>query len=181
MMEINRDEAAYRTSHLVHQTRSFPKIHILCELARFCLFFRRDFPIVVKLIQDLGNQNLKRCGTAHAGTRQHIRFRIARESADAIAQLMISCRDAADQRFSRIDFFGLSGQIFEIDRLHFKSIGMIGDDRLFFRDHDRCRIEINGCGQDPAELMIGMIAADFGSARGTEQICFAVAIKFHRS
>ena len=61
ILEINLNEAAYRTSHLIHKTAGLTEIFVLCKLCNLCDFNCTYLAVVIEVIKDCAEKNFECC------------------------------------------------------------------------------------------------------------------------
>ena len=174
--EIDGHQIAHGGSHLVHQTAGLAEEHILRVLADHGDFGLRYLAIEEQTVDDGADQHLIGSGRRQTAAGQNGGLAVSVEAFHLAAQLRKAGGHTADQRGCGVDLLRNGSQIFQIHNAHGITLGLNADG-LGSIDTDCChRIQIHGAGQNTAPLMIGMVAADFGTA-GSGKITLRRAAK----
>ena len=169
--KVDRDDAADGGGHLIHQAAG---------LAEILVFDLLPEPGDLDGVQaraaeptgDRPQQHLKGGRGGETAARQH-------RGADIGVKARLEPGkggDAADQGGGGPEFPGADGQIVQRDLAEGITLGEDTDHALAVLGDGGHGLQIDGPGQDPAELMVGVVAADLGAARRGEEVLRAAVI-----
>ena len=146
-----------------------PKVHIFSPLADLCNGNGGDFFIHEAVVQNHADQHLK-CGRGrNAAALGHIGGNVHVQTGQLCATLTESLALAAQQGSSGVLLLLAGGQVVKVDNaqvvalaLHAQLVQAVGGGSS---DH----INVHAACQHAAMLVVGVVAADLGAARGTIQ------------
>ena len=170
ILEVDGDDAADRAGRLIHQSAGLTEENILRKLADLCDLDLTELLHVIVVIfaaQDGTDADLKRCRAGQAGAAQHIAGAVAVKAAHLAAGIHNALCHAADQRGGVLGLLRLRNQNIDIDIVDLvKAQRLNADDVILIGGNDRNHVQIDGAGQHHAVVMVGVVAADLGSAGG---------------
>ena len=172
--KIDEDQPADAGGHLIHQAAGLAEIDVLGILADLSNFRLTDLPLKKQAVDNGSDEHLKSGGGAQAGPGQHRALAVGIKARHPAAQLCKAGADAPHQGGGRIDFLLLGHQAVQRHGAQRIALGENAHG-LSPIDPDRSLgIQIYGSRQDPAPLMIRMVAADLRAA-GRGEIAFRLS------
>ena len=96
ILEINVNQAAYRTSHLIHQTAWLSKINIFCKLSCLGNQNRADTHIIKQTGKYGSDNDFKSCRGRQTCANKHITGNIGFKSTQLISSFFQICRHTSD-------------------------------------------------------------------------------------
>ena len=170
--KVDIDHAAHRGCHLVHQAAGLAKVDILGILTDLSDLDGRKLVLKEQVVENGSEEDLEGCGAAQSGTGQNIGSDLGIKALELGTVIPEGGSHAANQCRSRTKLFGPDGEIIQVNLecrialgLNIDTIGTIEPNLCSgFQIHSRC--------QNTAMLMVGVITADFSSARGRVYIAF---------
>ena len=182
VLEVDGDNAADGAGGLVHQTAGLAKEHVfgkLADLGDLDLVELLHVIVVVLAAQDGTDADLKGCGAGQTGAAQHVAGGVAVKAAHLAARIHDALGYAADQGRGVLGLARLRDEVGDIDIVNFvKAQGLDADDIFLIRGDDGHHIQVDRAGQHHAVVVVGVIAADLGAARGGIEAHRAVGAVF---
>ena len=167
--KVNGNQAAHSGGSLIHQAAGFAEEHVLGVLADHGNLRLGNLAVKEQVVDDGTDQHFKSSGGAEAGAGQNGGLHIGIKTAHGTTQFCKPGSNATDQSGGRVDFVSLGGQFLQV---HFADGITLGQntDGVGAVDTDSSHgIQIHRSGQNTATLMVGVVTADFGTARGREE------------
>ncbi len=162
--EVDGHQAAHSGGRLIHQAAGLAEKHIFRVLADLGDLRLGNPAVKEQVVDDGADEHLVGGGGAEAGARQHRGLAVGIEALDLTAQLHEPGRHAPDQSGSGIDLVFHGGQILQIHFTQGVTLGLDADDVGAVGPHRRHGVQIHRAGQDPAPLMVRVVAADLRPA-----------------
>ena len=167
---------------MVHEAAGLAKVDIFRVLGVFGDFHSVHRTAVVGVAQDRAHQHFKGSGRRKAGTLEHIGGGVGVQSPDFVALLNKTGGHAADQGDGFVVLLGLYFQVAGFDGVHLVAFGFDADQAAVIGGDHGDDIQIDAGGDNPAVVVVGVVAGDFGAAgSGEKSQVFAVAVKLGES
>ena len=166
--KVNGHHAAHGGGGLVHETAGLAKEHVLGVLADHG-DLRLGHPAVEEqVVQNGADEDLVGGGGAEAGAGQHRGFHVGVKATDRATQLHEAGGHAPNQGGGGVHLGGHGGQGVQGHGGHGVALGENADDAGIRHTDGGDHVQIHGSSQDPAMLMVGVVAADLRAAGGGE-------------
>ena len=163
--KINIDESADRADHLIHQTAALSEIPVFCILSDFCNLNSTCFSFVVILVDNRSNQHFKCCRRRKSAAAEDAGCRVCIKARYGNAHFCKSGSNASNQCSRLSHFCQMYTQIGQVDNI-LRIICRLQTNYLIFMKRYNCNcIQIDCCSQHTSMLVVGVVAADFRSAR----------------
>ena len=168
-----------RAGQLIHESAGLAEILVLGLLCRAGDDHGVDLAIVEQLAQNLADEHSVCRGRTQTRTRRQCRPDLGIEAAAVQTKLAEGRDHAADEGFRRAEFAGTHGGVVQPDRKITVTLG-VDVNRVFavFLEIG-VQAEVNGGGQNPALLVIRVVAGKLSPA-GNEQVLFHIFVTFHQ-
>ena len=163
--EIDGHKIAHGGSRLIHQTTGLTEEHILRILADLGNLSLSHSGIKEQMVDDGADQHLVSSGRRQTAAGKNGRFTVSVKTLHLAAQLCKAGGHTADQRRCGIDLLFLGGQFLHIDLAAGIAFGKNADQISAVFPDGSHRIQIHRSSQHTTSLMVGVIAADLGTAR----------------
>ena len=170
--EVDGDNAADGAGGLVHQAAGLAEEHILgilADLGNLDLVELLHVIVVVLAAQDSTDADLKGCGAVTDRSRAARCWSCGAEikAAHLAARIHDALGDAADQGRGVLGLARLRDEVGDIDVVNFvKAQRLDADDIFLIRGDDGHHIQVDRACQHHAVVVVGVVAADLGAARG---------------
>ena len=178
-VEIDIDCVPKRAGQLIHKAAGLAEILVLGLLRCAGDDNRIDLAVVEQLAQDLANEHGVCRGRTQTRTRGQRRSDLGVEAAAVQTKFAEGCDHAADEGFRRTEFTGAHGGVVQPDRKIAVTFGVDVDGVFAVLLKIGVQAEVNGGGQDPALLVIRVVAGKLRPA-GNEQFLFHISVTFHQ-
>ena len=182
VLEVDGDNAADGAGGLVHQTAGLAEEHILgilADLGDLDLVELLHVIVVVLAAQDGTDADLKGCGAGQTGAAQHVAGGVAVKAAHLAARIHDALGYAADQGRGVLGLARLRDEVGDIDIVNFvKAQGLDADDIFLIRGDDGHHIQVDRACQHHTVIVVSVVAADLGAARGGIEAHRAVGAVF---
>ena len=181
VLEIDGDDAAHRARRLVHQAAGFAEKDVLGILADLRDAHLAEFFHIIAVVlaaQDRADAHLKRRRAGKSRPAQHIAGGVGVKTADLSPVVEDADRHAADQRSGMLGLLRLRGadaQVHIADAA--KPLRFHADDVVRIGRNDRHDVQVDRTGQHNAVVVVGVVAADLGTAGGRVEAHRAVGAK----
>ena len=175
--KINGNNVANAGSHLIHQAAGLAKVDVLCPLADLCNGDGGDLFGHEAVVQDHADQHLKGGRGRNTAAFGHVGGDVHVQAGEGSAPLLESLTLAPQQGHGGVLFLLAGSKVAKVDdtevialALHTQLVQAVGGSGS---DH----VNVHAAGQHPAMLVVGVVAADLGAARGAVQSGFGVGTK----
>ena len=180
IFKVDSDKAAQNASSLIKHARLFVPIAVFGKAADCGKGRKRNFTAVKKIVQNNANKHFERSGRTDARRSDDIARKTGFKAARFIARAFKSLHNAADKGgrsfFLTIQIFGIRTVRYErfaaadVYAVVFVVAGIIYVNGIIVRcPNDGDAVLPDACGQYFAEIVIGVVAADFAASRRTEK------------
>ncbi len=154
---------------MVHQTAGLAEIFIFGVLCNFRDGNRVYRAVVVKIVEHGAHEYLIRRRGRKPRPRQYARSGCRIKTADFVAVIEKALAHPAHKGGGMSGFVFLHGQIRKVYDIHRIACAFYTDNILGIYCRRRDSVQINPCRQHLAVVVVGVVAADFGSAGGGKQ------------
>ena len=166
--EVDVHEIAHGGGHLVHEAAGLAEEYIFGILADHGNLGLGNLVLKEQAVDDGADEHFVGGGGGKAGAGEDGGLAVGIEAFHLAAQLGEPGGNATDQGGGGVDlaFHGL-----KLGHIHFAdgiALGENADGVGAVEAHGGHGVQVHGCCQNPAPLMVGMVAADLGAAGGGE-------------
>ena len=172
--KIERNHAAGRSRHLVKQTAGLAKVHVFNLLGNYSTQLKVHNPAIVKAVENRRNQDFKRRRGRQAAAAKHRAGNRRTEAANLIAHILHDAGSTANQRQRGAKVLLADLQTGQIHSNRRETFAVYNDHIVIGLFNTRNGIQIDSARKAAAVVVIGVIAADFGTARRREEAQFAM-------
>ena len=168
VLEVDGHHAAHRAPHLVQQAAGLAEVDVLRVLPHLGKLYGRAAPVKEEVVHDFTEKDLKGGAGAEPAPAQHTAHDIGVEPRQVRALPPEPGRNAPDDGGGGVALALPDVQAVQLHHHRRIPLALHPDDVLPIEAHRRDGIQINARGQDPAMLVVGMVAADLGAPRRGE-------------
>jgi len=175
--KVDGDNVAHAGGHLIHQAAGLAKVDVLCPLADLRNGDGGDLFGHEAVVQDDTDQHLKGGRGRNTAALGHVGGDIHVQAGEGSATLLEGLTLAPQQGHGGVLFLLAGSKVAKVDdtevialALHTQLVQAVGGSGS---DH----VNVHAAGQHPAMLVVGVIAADLGAARGAVQSGLGVGTK----
>ena len=169
VLKVDRDEAAHRAAHLVHEAARLAEIGVFGVLADLGDLHRGRRAARVEAVEHRADDRLERGRRGEAGALEHAGGGVGVEAADAVAEGGKLGGHAADEGGGGVLFTLPHRRVGEVDGVHREARRLDTDDVVVVPAGHRDHVEVDARGQHPSLLVVGVVAAHLGAPRGAEE------------
>ena len=162
--EVNGHQIAHGRSRLIHKAAGLAEEDILGILANLGNFRLADLPLKKQAVDNGSDEHLKGSGRTQAGAGQHRALAVGIKARHPAAQLCKAGADAPHQGGGRIDFLLLGHQAVQRHGAQRIALGENAHGLGPVDPDCSLGIQVYGCRQNPAPLVVRMVAANLCAA-----------------
>ena len=167
--KINRNKRADGASGLIHQAAGLAEVFVFGVLRDFRNRYRVHFAVIIQIIEHGAHEHLICRRGRKPRTGQHAGRCCRVKAADFIAVIQKALAHAAHKRRGMAEFRRLYRQIGQIHHIHRVALAFHAHNIVLVFCRRRNRVQIDARREHSAVIMVGVVAADLGSAGGGEQ------------
>ena len=172
ILEINCHNAAHGGCHLIHQTAGLAEVNIFRILSDFGDINGIQFAAAEETVNHDTNDGFICRRRGQTGAAEYVAGHIGIKAFDFKAALMGCCRNTTDQGGGTVGFLRMGRQVGQIHLICRIAFRLDTDDHAVIGCCTGDNIQIDTGRQHIAALVVGMVAAQLGSSRCTEQFDF---------